>query len=153
MELLTMDEAQKLDQILLYLVQKNASITREGIQKNVFPDSSISECHELFNRLAKYSTIIRLEGISGGRKIISFTAETKNFLLQGGFKKEAEISAPKIAEFAQQEYEKKETVRLSLEKLRYETKMVKWKYRTYWFVAIAGIIGFLLSIYNTFHNK
>lgn len=71
---------------------------------------------------------------------------TAPFLHSGGF-----VSIFEQIDYANRIEEEKQ--RLSMEKLRFETKMVKWKYRTYWIVAIAGIIGFFLSIYNAFWKK
>lgn len=147
MELTSKKQAEQLDFLLTSMLENKTSYDVKVANSLFFPEENFDYCYALFKILIEYDPklVIYKELLDVGYqafplKIVPF------FLKEGGFTsiflaKEKELNA------------KEEKERITMEKLKYETKIAKWKYKTYWIVAIAGIIGFLLSIYNTFFKK
>ncbi len=97
--------------------------------------------------ILKEKNVVRVEKEFNGKTgIYLIDIKTKEFIRQGGFK----------AIFDKQNLEKqrnKEIDELTLRKLRWDTKLSKWKVKTFWPVFVFGLIGFIFGVYNFIDNQ
>jgi hypothetical protein len=85
--------------------------------------------------------IVKVEKWLGSFDIISIPGVTEVFIKQGGFKtifNKQQTIINRDKELDEKNYQK----------LQWETKLAKWKYRTFWPVLISGLIGGVFAMYS-----
>ncbi len=148
MDTFTERDAYILDSILLSLVENN-KLTKKDLQKILELESFLnSDFQFYFNLLSQHRLI---NGIISNDEIDEINLEpqkikTHNFVASGGFKNI-------LRENNRIKVRNDEIDRLSLIKLRSETRITKWQKLTYWPLFIIGVLAFSYSTYDLINKK
>jgi hypothetical protein len=140
----------QLDNIISHLdTHQGTTFSCKDIKRELFKDNDqINEdiikiwIEYIANSKLKLTTVGQISnngrGDSNFLTTIKWTGVIPNFIISGGFKKQHEID--QAAKKRQAEKEERE-----FEKLEYDAKLSKWKFKTFWFVFFGGFIGGLMG--------
>lgn len=139
---MTEKQSRQLDLILKTLINNEGkSYDIDRMNKEILPEESIDDCRVLFHILNNHYPAL-LYPISGPSEESFWTNDyAKAFITEGGFSKLFDD------EFVQENHNN-EFQKLSLEKLKYDTKNAKRIFKTYWWTFFIALLAFLISLYN-----
>jgi hypothetical protein len=110
-------------------------------------EESKESAYTYYFDILKEKNVVRVEKEYNGKTgIYPIDIKTKEFIRQGGFK----------AILDKQNTEKHRNIEideLTLRKLRWDTKLSKWKVKTFWPVFIFGLVGFIFGVFNFIDNR
>jgi hypothetical protein len=117
----------------------------DGILKKIdkYKDYKLSELRLESERIISILEFYNCAKIKrrGDGNTIEKNEHTKKFKEHGGFEKIYQDELTRI--------EKKEEIdSLSIKKLKWDTKLLKWKVKTFWPVFVFGLLGFIFGLYN-----
>jgi len=90
--------------------------------------------------------VVKVDNSLSGFRIEPIDVKTKNFQMKGGFRA---IYERQLSESQHQ----KESSELYIKKLRWDSKLSKWKVKTFWWLFIFAFIGGFYSIYDIVRNN
>lgn len=110
-------------------------------------EESKESAYTYYFDILKEKNVVRVEKEYNDKTgIYPIDIKTKEFIRQGGFK----------AILDKQNTEKQRNIEideLTLRKLRWDTKLSKWKVKTFWPVFIFGLVGFIFGVFNFIDNR
>ena len=147
---LSKEDAVKLDIMLEVIQQSNykcyvEQFYRDDLVSHADENDKMLEIYRLFEIISKQGCANVTESKYRG-KGIERNPNTQRFISEGGFKKLFQN------ELNNSEQEKLRG-NLSMSKLKWDSKLSKWKVKTFWPVFLFGLTAFVLGIVNFVDNR